>query len=234
MTPTSTSGGACSQRAGGAVGTVRRLKIVRGSGKPCAVITGGYGPARSHRRRRNTTAEVPRLHLRDLAPLPAWAEAVWMPGRDGSGRTEVGIEWAPAGFGGRRPCLVCPCCARHVIAVYRVRGAWVCRRCGNLVYPSTREKPSDRALRKARQARERLGFDCSFPWPISALGKPRGMRWRTYEKLVRDVERADDRAVREMLAGLPPKLQAAFLGLNRHLADAVPLDGGGRPLSFST
>ncbi len=173
------------------------------------------------------------MHLRDLAPLPAWATAVWMPSHDGSGRSEFDIEWTPAGFGGRRPWLVCPCCARHVIAVYRVGGAWVCRRCGNLVYPSTRERPSDRALRKARQARKRIGPGRSFPAPISALGKPKGMWWRTYEKLVRDVERADDRAVREMLAELLPSLRTAFLDLNLNLADAAPVDRVGRHLSFS-
>ena len=221
MTPTSPGRKVCLQRAEVAVGTIKRLKIARGPGKPCAVITGGYGSARSRKRRRKTTAEVPRVHLRDLAPLPAWAEAVWMPGHDGSGRAEVDIEWTPAGFGGRRPWLVCPCCARHVIAVYRVRATWTCRRCGNLVDPGTRDNLLQRALRRARAARERLGPGREFPAPLSLFAKPKGMRWRTYERLLKAAERADNRAVLAMWAKLSPSLRAAFFDLRPRLTDAA-------------
>jgi hypothetical protein len=50
------------------------------------------------------------------------------------------------------------------------------------------------------------------------------MWWRTYEKLLSDVERADNRAVLAMLGEFPPSLSAAFLDRKLCVAAAVPVD----------
>jgi len=57
-----------------------------------------------------------------------------------------------------------------------------CRKCYHLDYPSQREDAGDRAARRAHRIRDRMG------WPGGVLegsvwGKPKGMHWRTYERL---------------------------------------------------
>ena len=86
-------------------------------------------------------------------------------------------------MGGERPWFLCPArgCGKRVAVLYG--GAiFACRHCHQLAYPSQRESPEDRAARRADRIRYRLG------WPGGILegsgwGKPKGMHWRTYERL---------------------------------------------------
>ncbi|MGR3291959.1 MAG: hypothetical protein ACU0C9_12300, partial [Paracoccaceae bacterium] len=66
--------------------------------------------------------------------------------------------------------------------------------CHRLAYPSQRECASDRATRRADNIREKLG------WPGgiiegSGWGKPKGMHWRTYERLCAEHDDFSDIAV---------------------------------------
>jgi hypothetical protein len=70
-------------------------------------------------------------------------------------------------------------------------GIFACRKCHQLAYPSQSEDPADRAVRRADRLRARLG------WPGGVLegagwGKPRGMHWRTYERLCDEYDGFDD------------------------------------------
>lgn len=78
----------------------------------------------------------------------------------------------------------------------RCRGGflYLCRHCYRLAYPSQREKPGDRAARRADRIRDKMG------WPGGILeggdwGKPKGMHWRTYERLCREHDALSDRAL---------------------------------------
>ena len=57
----------------------------------------------------------------------------------------------------------------------------LCRHCYALVYESRRENSMTHALRRAQDIRERLGGSANMTKPFPE--KPKGMHWRTYERL---------------------------------------------------
>jgi hypothetical protein len=99
----------------------------------------------------------------------------------------VPLTWTPCRFGGRRPWFVCPGegCGRRAAVLYGGR-YFLCRRCHDLAYESTREGAGDRARRKAQKICQRLGGSADPLAPFPA--KPKGMHWRTYERLMEEVE----------------------------------------------
>ena len=106
----------------------------------------------------------------------------------------VRIARTPCNFGGWRPWFVCPAlgCGRRVAILY-VGGIFACRHCYQLAYPSAREDAGDRATRRADRIRARLGWS---PGILSAPeGKPKWMRWRTFERLT---EQHDQFAARSL------------------------------------
>lgn len=94
----------------------------------------------------------------------------------------VGLSWTGCSLGGRRAWFLCPArgCSRRVALLY-VGSIFACRHCHRLAYASQREADYDRAARRADKIRARLGWDSGF---LNAVGgKPKGMRWSTFEKL---------------------------------------------------
>jgi len=110
-------------------------------------------------------------------------------------RYPVYLDTTPCHMGGERHWFLCPArgCGRRVAVLYG--GAiFACRHCYRLAYPSQREKPGDRAARRADRIRDKMG------WPGGILeggdwGKPKGMHWRTYERLCREHDALSDRAL---------------------------------------
>ena len=95
----------------------------------------------------------------------------------------VHLTTTPCHMGGERHWFLCPArgCGKRVAVIYG-GGIFACRKCYQLAYPSQREDAGDRAARRAHRIRDRLG------WPGGVLegggwGKPKGMHWRTYERL---------------------------------------------------
>lgn len=83
--------------------------------------------------------------------------------------------------------------------VIRERPSWelfLCRRCCGLAYDCQREKWDDRARRRCRKIRLRLGgtwdFVSPFPW------KPKGMHWRTYFRLREKAQAAELQSLRDI------------------------------------
>lgn len=96
----------------------------------------------------------------------------------------IGIAWESCRFGGQRPYMRCPGCDQLVETIYLIGNAR-CRTCHRLVYPSQRERELDRACRKVRKIRERIGVDlCALDGPC--YGKPKGMHWKTFDRVLRD------------------------------------------------
>ena len=96
---------------------------------------------------------------------------------------QVQIERTSCRFGGQRPWFTCPRCDRRVAVLYAPARQFACRQCGRLAYGSQKESAGGRALRQADAIRKRLGWRAGI---IHGPGyKPKGMHWKTFERLER-------------------------------------------------
>ncbi|MDR1945868.1 MAG: hypothetical protein LBQ51_01695 [Desulfovibrio sp.] len=93
----------------------------------------------------------------------------------------VALDWTACHMGGRRVWFRCPGCGRRVAILYGGK-TFACRHCHNLAYDSQRESPEWRAQSRALKIRARLG------WENEHGSKPKGMHWRTFERLKRKQE----------------------------------------------
>jgi hypothetical protein len=108
----------------------------------------------------------------------------------------LGIElaWTACPLGGSRPWLVCPRCGRSAGVLYyadSMQGDLACRLCLELFYPSTRETPLHRLIRRAQALRRRLRGPANLLEPIP--GKPPRMHWSRYLRLRRRLETHEER-----------------------------------------
>ena len=90
-------------------------------------------------------------------------------------------------YGGTRKWFICPGqgCGRRVAVLYGPGKYFLCRHFHDLAYASQSENTALRASRKSRKIVERLGGDsCSDFYP----DKPKGMHWKKYDRLIRQVE----------------------------------------------
>jgi hypothetical protein len=110
----------------------------------------------------------------------------------------VAIEWTACRFGGERPWFVCSVvsngvyCGRQVTKLYGAGHLFACRHCYRLAYTSQQESAHHRGLWKSQKIRMRLGGSPSmldeFP------EKPKGMHWRTYDRICRVHNLAEERS----------------------------------------
>src|SRR5450432_1217786 len=101
----------------------------------------------------------------------------------------IPVDWSPCRFGGARPWFVCAVhkngryCGRQVSKLYGGGKLFACRHCYGLAYASQQESSRGRGLQKAQAIRQRLGGSASVMDPFPE--KPKGMHWRTYDRLHR-------------------------------------------------
>jgi hypothetical protein len=107
----------------------------------------------------------------------------------------VWLEKTVPPFGGSRWWFVCPRADKRVSKLYLPPGARVfaSREGHQLGYMSQRETSQDRAFRRARRLRQKIGGDDSLNEPLPC--KPKGMRWRTYWRHRAACEAADQATV---------------------------------------
>jgi len=109
----------------------------------------------------------------------------------------IPIVWTACRYGGRRPWFECSVysngryCGRRVAKLYLGDELFACRRCFQLVYASQQERPHYRALSQAQNLRVRLGGSGSLDEPFPP--KPKGMHWKTYERLELRADAAEQR-----------------------------------------
>lgn len=127
-----------------------------------------------------------------------------------AGRIFVRLATTAPRFGGRRFWFVCPRpeCQRRCRILYRERDtnarAFACRKCLNLVYDSQRLSRAARLAVRAEVLAQRLVCD-----EDGRVTKPKWMRWRTFDALVRDLsqrDRAADAAAAPMISRLEQKI----------------------------
>ena len=95
-------------------------------------------------------------------------------------RAVVWLDRTPCTYGGTRTWWRCPCCSRRVAILY-IGKTPACRHCYRLAYRCERESVDSRATRQADKLRDRLGW---IPGILHGNGpKPKGMHWRTFERL---------------------------------------------------
>ena len=103
---------------------------------------------------------------------------------------EVLLERTACNYGGERTWFLCPHCGKRVAVLYCAEHKFLCRHCQGLSYSSQNETYLERMNRKARKIRRRLGASDNLFEPIQE--KPKGMHWKTFERLLKHEQDAND------------------------------------------
>jgi hypothetical protein len=136
------------------------------------------------------------------------ASQVWLT-HDSDGEPlsyEVEIARTACHLGGHRLWWRCPIapCGRRVAVLYGGRsGHFACRHCWNLAYASQSEDAFSRAIRRAGKLRAKLEWQAGIINPEGP--KPKGMHWRTFERLRLEQQQHASRAVSAMSEWLPSR-----------------------------
>jgi hypothetical protein len=102
-----------------------------------------------------------------------------------------------------RPWFVCSVscngayCGRQVTRLYGAGRLFACRHCYRLAYASQQESIHQRGLWKAQKIRMRLGGSASLADEFPE--KPKAMHWRTYDRLCRLHDVAEERSTVGMM-----------------------------------
>lgn len=101
------------------------------------------------------------------------------------------LSWSSCNYGGKRPWFICPSksCGGRVAKLYLAGKYFLCRHCHDLAYLSQRQAKEFRLQDKAQRICRRLGANnCN---DLFGAPKPKGMHWRTYEKLVDEAQEVE-------------------------------------------
>ena len=103
-------------------------------------------------------------------------------------------------YGGTRSYFRCPGCDKRILKLHLRWGRFRCRRCNELTYGCQRENRMQRLRRKGWKVRERLGSNSLTGEPFPP--KPRGMHWKTYQRLHGATLASEEEVVRCMWVSL--------------------------------
>lgn len=107
-------------------------------------------------------------------------------------RYDLPIAWTACHLGGNRPWWLCPRCGRRCAILYG-GAVFVCRKCAALHYPTQHSSNMGKAILRAETIRSRLGWQPGIANPGN--GKPKGMHWKTFTRLLAQHERNANAAV---------------------------------------
>jgi hypothetical protein len=109
----------------------------------------------------------------------------------------VPIRWTSCRFGGERPWFICDVqangvhCGRQVAKLYGAGRLFACRHCYQLGYQVQRGGRMDCAHHRLARLHRRLGADYDGP-DGPPPPRPKWMRRRTYQRVVRQIEQGED------------------------------------------
>lgn len=100
----------------------------------------------------------------------------------------VQLDRTPCNYGGHRFWFLCLDCGKRIGVIYSSGKRFVCRKCSNLNYASSQEcgNWNNEAIRRLRRIQAKLNckewspMDCIYKTPL----RPKGMHYRTYERLL--------------------------------------------------
>ena len=101
----------------------------------------------------------------------------------------VPIVRTACGYGGSRKWFRCPVCSRRCELLYLRAYRFACRKCQRIAYTSQSGSAMDRLMEKSHKLRARI-----------ADGRPKGMRWRTYDRICEQVNEIEERVDRQFAA----------------------------------
>lgn len=109
----------------------------------------------------------------------------------------IELSESPCRYGGSRKWFICPRCGYRLAVLVMTPPHVGCRHCLHLSYASQSENVSYRGLRRMDKIANRLERDEFFG---EMLLKPKGMHWKTYNRLVEEHDAADMRSMSWMIA----------------------------------
>ena len=117
-------------------------------------------------------------------------------------RERVVLDRTPCPYGGERPWFRCPGCDARRAVLSAVDGRFRCRACHDLAYASTREGAVARHRRRSAGLRRRLGAPPGEAGLAAWLcpEKPKGMHWRTYDRITAGIRAHEDAALAALRA----------------------------------
>jgi hypothetical protein len=116
-------------------------------------------------------------------PLSAEVE-MRLPGQP-TQRHTIELDTTPLHYGGHRVWWKCPCCRARVGMLYWQNWRWQCRQCAGLAYKSTRQSEDSQAFGRVNKIRDKLGWGGGLASPMG--GRPKGMHWKTYARLMQEL-----------------------------------------------
>ena len=119
----------------------------------------------------------------------------------GDWETVIETVWydrTPCHYGGERLWFLCPHCNKRVAVLYLWKRRFRCRHCCKLPYSTQLACYGDRMQSKCWKIRERLGITENIFESILWYQKPKGMHWKTFNRLVQQEKKANN-ACREAI-----------------------------------
>lgn len=126
----------------------------------------------------------------------------------------VRLQTTPCHYGGERYWFTCPAvgCGRRVAILYSGGKYYACRHCYQLAYQSQREDKGARGHRGANKIRAKLGWAAGIANPPE--GKPKGMHWQTYIRLMQQEVVYSNQVYTDMLTTFK-KVDARFTDISK-------------------
>jgi hypothetical protein len=113
-------------------------------------------------------------------------------------KQRIPIQWTPCRFGGERPWFICDVhangvyCGRRVAKLYGGGRLFACRYCYRLGYAVQRGGPMNRAHHNLARLHRKLRAEYDGP-DVPPSPKPKWMRWKTYSRIVGQMEAGQER-----------------------------------------